>query len=1115
MKNLERLPFALVVCLAVCLLAQRASAMPSPSGPTNSTGVAGSSTPSPKPGSAVQWLNPVNQGIAAWISQQVQARQAANMQKQMAQRSNQPKSQILASSAITGDKIDTTFRLNGTPLEIKGNSLQPAFVGPTVPGSDHHLETARSFLRANSKMLLLEDPDSELVLRTRRTDELGWHHLRFRQEYKGIPVWPAELSVHISPAGSVDLLDGAFVPSPHIDITPSVLATEAIEKAKLGLQARQATTLASPELIIYGPLERPSRLAWKFDLVAGISQAWTCVVDARDGSLLAHFSLVTEGAVAGSGVDGLGQNRTLHVWQQGANFYLEDTSKQMYDLTSMPPNPNNVQGAIIIWDSQNTPPTNSPTSTANFLGNPVLSVSTSATSGWIPDAVGAAFGLGQTYDYYLSRHSRNSLDGAGGSINGFVRVGINWRNAFWAQAYKIMVFGDTLPAGLDVCAHELTHGVIFSIGDGGILNYHDQPGAMNEALADIFGENVEAFTKGTNDWLIGEDTILGAIRSMADPGSLKFGNNPYPAKMSQYYQFGPDQDHGGVHENSSIINHCYYMLAAGLDGAIGIPQAEKIFYRAMTLHLAKESQFIDCRHACITAAQELYGNNSTQAQKTGEAFDAVEIVDAPSTPEPPTIPVVQAPDSTLFLRWDPLAGTAGEYDLFRRETAQGDGASGTFIRTINYMAPERISVSGDGSFAFYVTVDNDYGAVNTDGSSPMLGGSPGEVHSLAMTPDASQFAFVPLDSQGNPTNYIGLVDLTKNTSQLVKLYGLDSEGNKTDIIKYADVLDFTSDGRTLVYDAYSEFTTSGGDLFSGWTIYSMDLATTNISALISLNGDFDFGNPSIGKTDNSLVTFEVINKTNNISSLVAVDLFSGKGGQVGELTEAGALGKPSYNGDDGTIVYSAANPSLNTLYSLVTQPIAADGLTATGAPSLWLSDADFAAIYRRGAFTASNAPPTVQLTSPGAGQVFPAGSDIALQATANDPDGTVAKVEFYEGSAKLGESTAAPYSFTWSHVAAGSYNVLARAIDNLGATTDSAQVAIVVGSATQVGGEQIVGGHFQFTILSSAGSVFQVERSSDLKTWTLIGPVTNLTGNLLFQDPSPLGSSAGFYRLRQ
>jgi Zn-dependent metalloprotease len=1047
--------------------------------------------------------------MGPWLSQQVMARQAASQPQRR-------KTQIQALSALAGGPVNATFRRNGTASEIKGTSLQPAFIGPASPGSDPNLETARAFLAANRGLLLLADPNSELVLRTRQTDEFGREHLRFRQEYKGLAVWPAELIVHLTRSGNVDLLDGAFVPTPEVETTPSLLAPQAIDNARQKLVVSSSAAASSPELIVYGPLDRTARLAWKFDLVAGLAQAWTCVVDAQDGTVLAHFSLVTEGAVTGSGVDGLGKTRALQLWQQGSIFYLEDTSKQMFDTTSTPPDPDRTRGTIFVWDSQNTPPTNNPSATTNFLGSPVLSTSSSATSGWVPDAVGAASGLGQTYDYYLARHNRNSLDAAGGSISGFVRVGINWRNAFWTQAYKIMVFGDTLPDGLDVCAHELTHGVIFSTGDGGILNYHDQPGALNESLADIFGENVEAFVQGTNDWLIGEDTVLGAIRNMANPGSLSFGGNPYPSKMSEFYQLGTDQDHGGVHENSSIINHCYYLLASGMDGAIGIPQAEKIFYRAMTLHLAKESQFIDCRHACISAAEEIYGANSQQAQKTGEAFDAVEIVDAPSTPPPPTVPVVQATDSTLFLRWDPFAGFNGQYDLFRRESALGDSASGTFIRTINYLAPERISVSGDGSFAFYVTADNDYGAVNTDGTSPILGGSPGQVHSLAMTPDARLFAYVPLDASGNPTNYIGLIDLVNQTTRYVRLYGLDSEGNKADFIKYADVLDFTSDGRTLVYDAFSEFRTPSGTLFSGWTIYAMDIATTNLTAIVNLNGDFDFGNPSIGKAHNNLLTFEVINKTNGISSLVAADLFSGKGSTVGQLTIAQALGKPGYTGDDGAVIYSAPNPSVNSLYSLVTQPVGPDGVTPNANPTLWLTDADFAAVYRRGNFTPSNAPPIVALSSPTAGQSFASATDITLQATANDPDGTIAKVEFYQGSTKLGESASAPYSFTWTHVAAGNYNLLARAIDNLGAATDSKPVAIVVGAPAQLSGGKVVGGHFQFTIQSDAGSVFQIQRSTDLVTWTSLGPITNTTGSVPFQDPASPLSSRSFYRaLRQ
>jgi hypothetical protein len=367
------------------MLDLEARAMPSPTRPVHSSGAG--ANPAGPPAQVAQWLNPINQGIGAWIGQQVQARKAANQQRQSAHRPQQTKQLIQQLNMTAGAPVTVTVRPNGTPSEIKGSFLRRAFVGPALPGSDHLLETARSFLRSNKSLLSLNDPDSELVLRTRQTDELGRHHLRFRQEYQGIPVWPAELIVHVTSAGSVDLLDGAFVPTPQVKTTPKVIATDAIEKARQRLNVPHAATAAAPELIIYGPLDNTSRLAWKFDLVSSVANAWRCVVDATDGALLAHFSLVTEDAVNGSGVDGLGQNRTLHVWQQGSIFYLEDTSKQMFNTGSTPPNPDKIDGAIFIWDSQNTPPTNNPAATTNFLGNPILSTSSSASIGWVPDAV--------------------------------------------------------------------------------------------------------------------------------------------------------------------------------------------------------------------------------------------------------------------------------------------------------------------------------------------------------------------------------------------------------------------------------------------------------------------------------------------------------------------------------------------------------------------------------------------------------------------------------------------------------------------------------------------------------------------------------------------------------
>ncbi len=92
-------------------------------------------------------------------------------------------------------------------------------------------------------------------------------------------------------------------------------------------------------------------------------------------------------------------------------------------------------------------------------------------------------------------------------------------------------------------------------------------------------------------------------------------------------------------------------------------------------------------------------------------------------------------------------------------------------------------------------------------------------------------------------------------------------------------------------------------------------------------------------------------------------------------------------------------------------------------------------------------PPTVTLTQPANGATFTAPATVSLAATASDADGTVTRVEFFNGAAKLGEDTTAPYSFTWSGVAAGTYTVTARATDNLGTSTTSAPATITVNSA--------------------------------------------------------------------
>src|SRR5438128_165758 len=101
---------------------------------------------------------------------------------------------------------------SGTLLELRGESAAHEGIVPlAVRAAEDDLTIARQFLRRNAGALHIYDPDSELILERQERDELGRRHLRFTQQYRGTPVWPGDLIVHLDARGNVDLVDGAFV----------------------------------------------------------------------------------------------------------------------------------------------------------------------------------------------------------------------------------------------------------------------------------------------------------------------------------------------------------------------------------------------------------------------------------------------------------------------------------------------------------------------------------------------------------------------------------------------------------------------------------------------------------------------------------------------------------------------------------------------------------------------------------------------------------------------------------------------------------------------------------------------------------------------------------------
>ncbi len=92
----------------------------------------------------------------------------------------------------------------------------------------------------------------------------------------------------------------------------------------------------------------------------------------------------------------------------------------------------------------------------------------------------------------------------------------------------------------------------------------------------------------------------------------------------------------------------------------------------------------------------------------------------------------------------------------------------------------------------------------------------------------------------------------------------------------------------------------------------------------------------------------------------------------------------------------------------------------------------------------ANTTPTGSITAPSNNTSFAQGAPINITATAADANGTVTRVEFFDGTTKLGEDTSTPYSFNWTNAAAGTHTLTIRVTDNENATTTSTAVTITV-----------------------------------------------------------------------
>jgi len=500
-----------------------------------------------------------------------------------------PAAEPVASLKKSGARI--TYHRQTGMVNFIGADLAAPIVSRSNVQSALPQQSALSHLQEYGPLFGLRDPANELRTVKTQDNPDGRFTVRFQQMHQGVPVIAGEIMVGMDRNGKLLYMGGGVSPSPKVATQPVLTEAEARAGAVAAVAkwyGVSASSLTAPqaELSVYDPrllkpTTLPAHLVWRTEVtnVGLVTIREFVLVDAIMGGISLHFNQIENA-----------KNR-------------------------------------LTYDGN---------STTTLPGTLVCNESNPTCTGQIADAVSAHKYAGDTYDFYLSRHGRDSLNGLGMTLISTVRhceagAPCPFQNAFWNGTQ--MAYGAGYSAADDVVGHELTHGVTQFTSN--LFSYY-QSGAINESLSDVWGEFIDQTNGSGTDtpavkWLMGEDVpgTPGGFRNMANPPA--FGD---PDTMTSLNYFTGPEDNGGVHQNTGINNKAAFLMTDGgaFNGktvvGLGIDKVAKIYYEAQTNLLTSGSNYADLYNYLFQACNNLIGSGVTTAAdctQVRNATDAVEM----------------------------------------------------------------------------------------------------------------------------------------------------------------------------------------------------------------------------------------------------------------------------------------------------------------------------------------------------------------------------------------------------------------------------------------------------------------------------------------------------------
>lgn len=544
--------------------------------------------------------------------------------------------QVKAAARLQG--VDVQWdKKTGAPLSVRGKVLGTLNLGGkglTASAKGNYAHDAIAVLDSLTDVYAAKDAQKEFTVFRVDSDNIGFHHARVRQMYQGLRVVGDELIVHFNKDNLAYQVNGQYIPGISVNITPALKPAEAIAKARIDLKARgkpEGALKGTPELVVYAGNGDPKlafELILTYDAVSGsIPGHWVYTVDALTGQILNAFNFVptVSASITGNRLtrEG-GESVTVTGTLESGVYYLQNNLWLIhnYDKTgTFPDSDSDAHRVTADW----------------------------GTTDRIEMSGAYNFNLAQSY--YSIVYGRNSYDNSWtkATVNVHYDYGTTYNNAFWLSSAQQFFFYDgdgRSMSGLtvtDIAAHEFTHAVTEYSAN---LTYQNEAGALNESFSDIFGALVEFYYQpdgrgyypykhlGYADWLIAEDSVISvtAWRDMRNPSSTTTlaSGSQQPSKYQGTYWYSGTQDNGGVHVNSGVQNFFFYLLCEGGNGTndglsynvtgIGIDNAARVAYRALTVYCTAGTDYADARTAWISAAQDL---NSSWVSSVQLAWNAV------------------------------------------------------------------------------------------------------------------------------------------------------------------------------------------------------------------------------------------------------------------------------------------------------------------------------------------------------------------------------------------------------------------------------------------------------------------------------------------------------------